>query len=1487
MAAASITMSVSMGAMKPVLEKLATLMGDKYKKLKGLRKEVNFLMCELTDMNALLERMDSADKLDPQATNWRKDIIDMSYDIEDYIDDFMSRVGEAGDEVGFLQKASHCLKTFKDRYRIANQIKKIKAKVIQASDRRNRYMFDQSIFATAPVTVDPRLSALYVQSANLVGIDIQKDEIVRWAITSEEQELKVMSIVGFGGLGKTTLANEVCREVGGKFSCKALLSISQKPDLIKILNSLMLKLELQPYSHACEPQDLIDRIRKHLQCRRYLIIVDDLWDIHTWNAISCAFPQNDQHNRVMITTRIKDVARECCGNHGFIHNMKPLSEEDSRKLFFDRIFGSEDKCPPDFIEVSSKILKKCGGLPLAIITMASMLASQHKRSKGQWEYIQNSLAPEFSTNPTYEDMMHIIDLSYKNLPHHLKACFLYLGTYPEDHKIQRVELVRRWVAEGFVSSSHGQSAWDVADSYFCELVNRSMIQPAYDDWDDIGIEVTHCRVHDMMLELAVRKCREDNFISFIDDPQMTMPKGQDKVIRRLTVDLRGKEGEMTAMANNRHLSQVRSLDIFGGNCRITDLLKFKFMRVLFLYVNSVKTTTDFSGINHLSQLRYLRFKAGYRNKVLLPAQIRGLRFLETLDLSGVHYFDGPVEIADVPCLSHVSVNFATRMKLPDGINKVKSLLTLSGFDLGMSSIESVTGLGELTALTELFLCYEGKTEDNNGGIVSLIAALVTSLKKLGNLKNLELWNSSSKVFSGDALLESSFSPPFCNIELLFLNILIFSSFPRWIRNLRCLRRLRLEVKQMHQEDFDIIGIELTFLVRLNLRVVRIPTERIMIGGSTGFKVLREFVFDYDGVSCLTFEAGAMPDLRELKLCFDPHEWDKATPVGLQHLPSLKKIRVVQAVLDDLSWPPLRSKVENDTKRVSRVFQKAADALPTGPAVEVNEFSGRSFTGGFTDIIARAQDAFHGSSEKGAGVLLSIARFVAFGSRNILLSLVSQYEIQRLGDLTFGSRNILLSLVIVIDMAGLLHGAERHSESAIDVANIFKPALARGELQCIGATTTDEYKKHVEKDPALERRFGPVKIPEPTVEETTGILKGLRERYEKHHKVQYSDDSLRAAAELSDKYISDRFLPDKAIDLIDQAGSLVSLRHAQQKPPMNVEDLEAELNRVIKEKGDAVRWENYKRAKELRDRELELKSLIDKRKEMKNSDEVKSSAGPAVTEEDIRHIVSTWTGVPVQKLSIDETNKLLTLEETLHQRVIGQDTAVTSISRAIRRARAGLNEPCRPIGSFIFAGPTGVGKTELAKALAAFYYGSEFAMVRFVMSEFMDKHTVSRLIGPPPGYREHEEGGQLTEAVRRRPHTVILFDEVEKAQPDVFNIIMLQDSRSVVVNNGNGSRIKDLVGEEMKRHFRPEFLNRLDEVIVFKQLTKVEVREIATIMLNNVADRVRKKVIELKVTAGFKELVVEEGFDPSYGVRPLKRTILRLLEDALADKMLAG
>ncbi|XP_022730349.1 ATP-dependent Clp protease ATP-binding subunit ClpA homolog CD4B, chloroplastic isoform X2 [Durio zibethinus] len=519
------------------------------------------------------------------------------------------------------------------------------------------------------------------------------------------------------------------------------------------------------------------------------------------------------------------------------------------------------------------------------------------------------------------------------------------------------------------------------------------------------------------------------------------------------------------------------------------------------------------------------------------------------------------------------------------------------------------------------------------------------------------------------------------------------------------------------------------------------------------------------------------------------------------------------------------------------------------------------------------------------------------------------------------------IILFIDEVHTLIGAGA-AEGAIDAANILKPALARGELQCIGATTLDEYRKHIEKDPALERRFQPVKVPEPSVDETIQILKGLRERYEIHHKLRYTDEALISAAQLSYQYISDRFLPDKAIDLIDEAGSRVRLRHAQL--PEEAKELEKELRQITKSKNEAVRSQDFEKAGELRDREIELRAQItaiqEKDKEMNKAEAEAGDGGPVVTEVDIQHIVSAWTGIPVEKVSTDESDRLLKMEETLHKRVIGQDEAVKAISRAVRRARVGLKNPNRPIASFIFSGPTGVGKSELAKALAAYYFGSEEAMIRLDMSEFMERHTVSKLIGSPPGYVGYTEGGQLTEAVRRRPYTVVLFDEIEKAHPDVFNMMLqiLEDGRltdskgrtvdfkntllimtsnvgsSVIEKGGRQmgfdlfkdeedssyNRIKSLVTEELKRYFRPEFLNRLDEMIVFRQLTKLEVKEIADIMLKEVYDRLKTKDIELQVTERFKERVVEEGYNPSYGARPLRRAIMRLLEDSMAEKMLA-
>ncbi len=519
-----------------------------------------------------------------------------------------------------------------------------------------------------------------------------------------------------------------------------------------------------------------------------------------------------------------------------------------------------------------------------------------------------------------------------------------------------------------------------------------------------------------------------------------------------------------------------------------------------------------------------------------------------------------------------------------------------------------------------------------------------------------------------------------------------------------------------------------------------------------------------------------------------------------------------------------------------------------------------------------------------------------------------------------------NVILVIDEVHTLIGAGA-AEGAIDAANILKPALARGELQCIGATTLDEYRKHIERDAALERRFQPVMVGEPSVEETIEILHGLRDRYEQHHKLKILDESLEAAAKLSDRYIADRFLPDKAIDLIDEAGSRVRLLNSQLPPA--AKELDKELRQVLKDKDNAVRSQDFDQAGELRDREMEIKSeirAIAQNKKAEDEENTKDTS-PEVTEEDIAHIVASWTGVPVQKLTESESEKLLHMEDVLHQRLIGQDEAVRAISRAIRRARVGLKNPNRPIASFVFSGPTGVGKTELAKSLASYFFGSEESMIRLDMSEFMERHTVSKLIGSPPGYVGYNEGGQLTEAVRRRPYTVVLFDEIEKAHPDVFNMLLqiLEDGRltdakgrtvdfkntlliltsnigSKVIEKGGGglgfeleadqaesqyNRIRSLVNEELKQYFRPEFLNRLDEIIVFRQLTKDEVKEISVILLKEVFVRLEEKGIRLEVTDKFKDRLVEEGYNPSYGARPLRRAIMRLLEDSLAEEILSG
>ena len=515
------------------------------------------------------------------------------------------------------------------------------------------------------------------------------------------------------------------------------------------------------------------------------------------------------------------------------------------------------------------------------------------------------------------------------------------------------------------------------------------------------------------------------------------------------------------------------------------------------------------------------------------------------------------------------------------------------------------------------------------------------------------------------------------------------------------------------------------------------------------------------------------------------------------------------------------------------------------------------------------------------------------------------------------------VILFIDEVHTIVGAGS-AEGAVDAANILKPLLARGEVQVIGATTLNEYRKYIEKDSALERRFSPVTVGEPTNEETIEILKGIRDRYEAHHNVKITDEAIKAAVELSTRYINDRFLPDKAIDLVDEAASRVKMRTYTQ--PDTLKKLEEEISAMNKEKDDAIKVQDFEKAAGLRDKINVEKEKLQKEKEKWESKNTKSIT--TLTEEDIAEVVASWTGVPVKKLTQTENEKLRNLEQTLHQRVIGQNEAVDAVAKAIRRGRVGLKDPNRPIGSFLFLGPTGVGKTELSKALAESLFGNEDAMIRIDMSEYMEGHSVSKLIGSPPGYVGFDEGGQLTEKIRRKPYSVILFDEIEKAHPDVMNMLLqiLDDGRltdaqgrtvnfknTVIIMTSNiGARLitdkttlgfsakdkkdesqkeyetikKDVMGE-LKKQFRPEFINRIDEIIVFHKLNDEDIKQIIDIMLNQVTKRMEEKGYKLEIDNSVKELIAKKGVDTNYGARPLKRAIQNILEDKIAEEILDG
>ncbi|KAF7046522.1 hypothetical protein CFC21_055547 [Triticum aestivum] len=829
------TVSLATEVMSTVSGKLTTFRGNEYKKRKEVRKQASFLEKELSTINASLEQLELMDELAPWVKTWRHDVKEISYGMENCIDDFMRQFGGEDAETCFVWEAAELHKRLCELHRLANEMKELRTLLVEANARRESYKVDDCKPSFGSVAVDPRLPAVYQEATNLVGIDGPREEVANWLMNTQ-RKLKVVSIVGFG--------------------VETWINIP---------------------SHDRGFDDIIEVLRKYLVEKRYLIVVDDLWDQSTWKIISSAFPENENGSRIIVTTRLEDVASAACHNDSeCIYTMKPLNEDNSRMLFCNRVFGSKAVCPPHLQDVAVDILKKCGGLPLAIITISSLLATQ-RRSMKHWESIRKSLGAQSSTVPSLKEINTILNLSYKHLPLHLRACFLYLGMYPEDYIIGRDDLVKQWIAEGFVSSLHGPDLEDVGRSYFNELVNRSMIQPS----DTECGQVLSCTVHDMMLNLILSKCVEDNFISvaYNSEDMARLLHGCKYKVRRLSLSSMAVGGAIYDTAVAASLSQVRSFMLFEKPAVIPPLFWFKYLRVLVIFARG-ENIVDLTSISQLFQLRYLMVTVYDRVKIELPTKLGELIYLETLDAGNCRQIGSiPSDIVHLPRLSYLVLPNWT--KLPEGIENMKSLRTLQGLDLQNSSVKGIMGLGELTNLRELGMRLHINSKTLRAD------ALACSIGKLCDLKSLSIFGNYYERENVQQL--SSLSNPFQHIERLDLKYWQFRRVPKWMGALHCLCFLKMQIGKPSTNDVHLLG-ELPSLVHLELGGRVVPDERVILGARL-FPVLEYFDLycEVDSTAFLWFEAGAMPNLRTL--CLQVMHWHGSMPDGLEHLLHLQEILV--------------------------------------------------------------------------------------------------------------------------------------------------------------------------------------------------------------------------------------------------------------------------------------------------------------------------------------------------------------------------------------------------------------------------------------------------------------------------------------------------------------------------------------------------------------------------------------------------------------------
>ncbi|TVU49765.1 hypothetical protein EJB05_01101, partial [Eragrostis curvula] len=885
--------SAAHGVLGPLVRKLNSLLADECGRLKGVRREIR--------MHAAVQKYAKLQDPDIQVKAWISLVRKLAYDTEDVIDKFVHHLGNSshhGSFKEFFRKTARRLKTLGSRHGIASQIDDLKVRVKQVEDLKSRYKLDDiACSAFDHSIVDPRLSALFIEEEHLVGIDGPRDDLVNWMVEDERSSTttkyrKVLSIVGFGGLGKTTLAREVYRKIQGHFHCWAFISISQKPNVKKIMKDVISQVPCKEgFTKDIDTWDekqFMSKLRELLQDKRYLIVVDDIWSISAWETIKNAFPENNLSSRIIATTRIVDVAKSCCQHiNDRVYEMEALSDIHSKRLFFKRIFGSKNCCPDALKEVSNKILKKCGGLPLAIISISSLLANRPV-VKDEWERVTRSIGSALDKDRSLEGMNSILSLSYNDLPPNLKTCLLYLSIFPEDYVIDRDILVRRWIAEGFITEGRGQSKQEVAENHFYELINRSMVQPVEIGYDG---KARACQVHDMMLELIISKSVEDNFMAFMGHGQSDLAN-RHGFIRRLSVHYIHQD--LASVLANEDLSHIRSLTVAASACikHLPSLVEFGALRVLDFQDCENLEEYDMNGIDKLFQLKYLSLRGTYMSK--LPTGILRLHGLETLDLSNTLIRELPSGIVQLIKLQHLLIKYydGGETKIPNGIGNMRNLRVISGFNVTMSSLSAVEELGNLTALEELHLEHDdqGSQEYN-----SHEEMLLSSLCKLGRCKLRSLWICSAN--STPLQFLDSWSPLPSSLQRFLMSTGYYCpKMPKWIApKLTSLAYLDINLFEITEEDLRVLG-DMHALLALVLTFKGVQNDKLIVRGHV-FPCLKEFCLIVSQrfgarATYLKFEERAMPKLEKLVAPFlvsmaKAYEFK----LGINHLPCLNHAEI--------------------------------------------------------------------------------------------------------------------------------------------------------------------------------------------------------------------------------------------------------------------------------------------------------------------------------------------------------------------------------------------------------------------------------------------------------------------------------------------------------------------------------------------------------------------------------------------------------------------